>query len=557
MDNAIVRRQLELIQRYTSQLHRSMEDGSYYRQSFLRRRAQVRRVTRLYRKLIGPLGPAKLHTALAAAGTLAILASCTALTGGQPPTVSFVDAVVHVVAGQSVTFTAQALDPEESDIQFTWSVDGEEQSGFTGPTFDYIFNATEDRDFTVAVSVSDGRNDPVTEEITVQVQVLDGIGADGQTLFGAPVTGISLGTDRTFAGAPGFADLDGDGDADLHFAAIPTDLVEGDYDIYNSTDPNNPTFYRVGNSAGSLTTGEAFALTGLSAVEAVNAYLTLGNNEEYVFDRVNTHPAFADVDGDGDLDAVVQTSYVIDRYGPYLVEFKRLRFLENTGSASAPQFSAPSGIPIEGDTGVTGGVFLYGGLTPVDIDGDGDLDFIGLGGVNDPYDETSVYVFGVLFVENVSDSLRVATPDWLIGYSGLYAYGEDATEYLSDSAFMDVDADGDYDLVVALVGDSSAFSSTDTYYAKFRVIPNQGTAAVPDFVVADVAVNQGGLGDSIEVTAIGDLYRPLAIPADVDGDGDTDLVTGVRHSYSGDSGTSANYQGTIIRYTENRDIDFE
>ncbi len=562
MDNAIVRRQLELIQRYSSQLHRAMEDGSFYRQSFLRRRAKVRRITRLYRKLIGPLGPAKLHTALAAAGTLAILASCTALTGGQPPTVSFVDAAVQVVAGQSVTFTAQALDPEERDILYTWSVDGLEQAGFSGPTFDYLFNVTEDRDFLIAVSVSDGRNDPVTEEITVQVQVLDGSGAGGQSQFGAPVTGISLGSGWTFAGMPGFADLDGDGDPDLHFAGLATALYNyGDYDYYSLTDPYNPSFRIVDNDGGSLVAGVAEPLTGLPAVETVNQTLTLGSGEGYVYSRLNTRPAFGDVDGDGDLDAVVQTSYVIAGEGYYPAEFQQLRFFENTGTDTAPQFNTPVVVPIQGDTGDTGSLYLYGGLTAADVDGDGDVDFLGLGGVNDYSNDPPIDVFGLVFVENVEGALRVATPAWLVSAQDLYAEGDDSAEYLSDSAVLDIDGDGDYDLVVALVGDYDAFSPTDptygAYYSKFRVFPNEGTAQEPDFAVSSVVVNQSGLGASVEVVEIGDLYRPIAIAADVDGDGDIDIVTGVRHSILGDSGVPSFFQGSMIRYTENRDIDFQ
>ena len=83
------------------------------------------------------------------------------------------------------------------------------------------------------------------------------------------------------------------------------------------------------------------------------------------FDGVNvgfsSAPSFADLDGDGDLDAVVG---VVDG---------TLHYFENTGTALAPAFTARTGAanPFNGvDVGYTG--------TPsfADLDGDGDLDAI-------------------------------------------------------------------------------------------------------------------------------------------------------------------------------------
>ena len=70
-------------------------------------------------------------------------------------------------------------------------------------------------------------------------------------------------------------------------------------------------------------------------------------------------PSFADLDGDGDLDAVVG-----ERYGT-------LRYFKNTGSATAPDFAEQAGAanPFNGvDVGDLAAPSF------ADLDGDGDLD---------------------------------------------------------------------------------------------------------------------------------------------------------------------------------------
>ena len=72
-------------------------------------------------------------------------------------------------------------------------------------------------------------------------------------------------------------------------------------------------------------------------------------------------PSFADLDGDGDLDAVVG-------------EFDgHLLYFENTGSATAPAFTARTGA-----ANPFNGVDVGNFSTPsfADLDGDGDLDAV-------------------------------------------------------------------------------------------------------------------------------------------------------------------------------------
>ena len=72
-------------------------------------------------------------------------------------------------------------------------------------------------------------------------------------------------------------------------------------------------------------------------------------------------PSFADLDGDGDLDAVVGE------------DDGNLNYFENTGSATAPAFTARTGAanPFNGvDVG------YYSTPSFADLDGDGDLDAV-------------------------------------------------------------------------------------------------------------------------------------------------------------------------------------
>ena len=185
----------------------------------------------------------------------------------------------------------------------------------------------------------------------------------------------------------------------------------------------------------------------------------------------SARPTFADIDGDGDLDAFVGT-----------YNDAGMLFLRNTGSATAPAFTEPSTNPF-GLANVG-----YGGA-PVfaDIDGDGDLDsFSGVQNGN------------VVFFANT-------------GTAGAPAFGSPSTNPfgLADvgnrahPAFADLDADGDLD----------AFVGNDFQTLYFA---NSGTSNAPAF--AAPATNPFGLG------LVG--FSPSATFADLEGDGDLDALVG-------------------------------
>jgi len=189
------------------------------------------------------------------------------------------------------------------------------------------------------------------------------------------------------------------------------------------------------------------------------------------------NPTFADIEGDGDMDAFV------GEYNGGMV------FFRNDGTRNMPVFDFPISNPF--DLSI---VREYAHPTLVDIDGDGDLDlFIGRGGYYHAGEK--------FFFENTGTS---AIPDFaapIINPFGLdYSNG-----YRASPTFADIDDDGDQD---AFVGESDG----NTLF--FR---NTGTANNPVFAAA--RTNPFGLSDAAGFDA-----NPAFV--DIDGDGDLDAFVG-------------------------------
>ena len=129
---------------------------------------------------------------------------------------------------------------------------------------------------------------------------------------------------------PSFADLDGDGDLDA---------------IVGEIDGNLHYFENTGSATAPAFTEQTGAANPFDGVDV----------------GVTSAPSFADLDGDGDLDAVVGENDGI------------LNYFENTGSATAPAFTEHTGA-----ANPFNGVDVGGLSTPsfADLDGDGDLDAV-------------------------------------------------------------------------------------------------------------------------------------------------------------------------------------
>jgi hypothetical protein len=186
-------------------------------------------------------------------------------------------------------------------------------------------------------------------------------------------------------------------------------------------------------------------------------------------------PALADLDRDGDADLLA---------GEDLGAF---RYFENTGTAIAPAFVARTGVanPLDG-------LEVGGGARPAfaDLDADGDPDLLA-GRLAGDFD----YFANTGDAENPLFAASIANP------FGLTRVGSE-----SAPALVDLDADGDFDLVVGRASGS------------FVSFENTGSATSPAFLELT------GFANPLAGVDLGDLSTPAL--ADFDADGDLDVVAG-------------------------------
>lgn len=198
-------------------------------------------------------------------------------------------------------------------------------------------------------------------------------------------------------------------------------------------------------------------------------------------------PTLGDLDGDGDYDMLAGE---LDYTNPYALG--SLSYYENTGTATNPQFSTPVDNPFNLTTDTLNADILVPVMA--DLDGDGDLDIIA-GGSG---------FYGLALFENTGTA---QAPSFAIPV--LNPFGLNDTTYLASPVVVDIDDDGDLDVI------------TTGYYGNFSFFENTGSATTPTFGTPQV--NPFGLTQA--------YYFAFATAGDVDWDGDIDLIVG---EYYGD-----------------------
>lgn len=181
--------------------------------------------------------------------------------------------------------------------------------------------------------------------------------------------------------------------------------------------------------------------------------------------------AFTDMDGDGDLD-LWTIRWNFPDHGP-------LRYFENVGTSQSPQFDTAQVGPYGLDS------LTYLNIDFADLDDDGDQDL--LSGIFDFHENIGNATIPQ-FNAPIHDPFGLARADF----------------YVSNN-LVDLDADGDYDLLVA-----------QSYYGNFVYYENVGTATSPQY---PSSVNDPfGLYTGIY------NVRFMSVE-DLDGDGDYDILT--------------------------------
>ena len=269
---------------------------------------------------------------------------------------------------------------------------------------------------------------------------------NGQTTFGPAqenAFGIPTGQETL---VPTFVDIDADGDLDI-FAS-----TYGEFVLFtnsgNATDPIFPT-------------------TPISSPFGL----------EVVTEDIISVGAFADLDGDGDLDFLSS-------------EYSVFYYYENVGTAQDPQYGSPALNPF----GLSSSDEAYVLPTLTDLDGDGDVDLL-VGGYN-----------ATLYYENTGSN---TAPQFGTPLSEPFGIDSTPTNPDDESYLFygagDLDNDGDTDLLQG------------QYYGSLRFLENTGTATAPAF--APPVEQPFGFSPIDEETFV------LPTLGDIDGDGDLDLLT--------------------------------
>jgi hypothetical protein len=249
-----------------------------------------------------------------------------------------------------------------------------------------------------------------------------------------------------FIGSPELVDIDGDGDLDLFSSEFGDDVIY---------------FENTGTST--------------NAVFGPKEYNPVNIPPLAVTDIDERAIKFIDIDNDGDLDLFSGQS-----------NYNEIAYYENTGTPTAPNFPTAALNPF----GLTNSA-TYGGRVAVsfgDLDDDGDFDII-----------SGTYYGNLNYFENTGTASAPAFGLPQLNPMGLIDLG-----YKSNPELIDIDADGDLDIIAG------------EYYGSFQFFENTGTTTAPAF--AAPVENSFGFTN--------DVGNSSPTFGDLDGDGDLDLISG-------------------------------
>lgn len=260
------------------------------------------------------------------------------------------------------------------------------------------------------------------------------------SVFGTSVNSL-IGSDPK----PAFADLDNDGDLDL-LVGIGESLLGG------PTPGITMGFRNTGSRTAPRFTLDSSLVAGIPDI------------------GLNSYPALADMDNDGDLDLLLGR------------DLQTFVYFRNTGTASGPVWTANSTT----FTGIETSTY-WKNPTLFDLDGDGDFDL--LYGTSD----------GTLYYyENVGSRTAPQFSRNTAYFPVIRTAGNAAT-----TSFGDFDGDGDLDMI------------SGDWLGGIQYFRNDGTASSPRFTKTTAPFT------SIDV---GSYSSPKFV--DLDGDGDLDIVSG-------------------------------
>ena len=450
------------------------------------------------------------------------------------------NATVFVAEGSRDVTMVAAADPDAGS-QITYSIVGGADAAlftidpatgavnFAGPPdFEAPADQNGDNDYDIVVQASDGTN---TDVQNLRITVTDVAESGAPILTGLVPTATFL--ENTVNAGPQYLDLDvaftdSDGDYDGGTLTVAGLLTEDRVSVHNEgSGPgqigltgSDVTFEGVliGFLTGGVGTTLSITFNAAATPTAIDALIqnltyanvsdTPGASRNLVinvtdaagndlgaagpvftersgpaspFDGLvlafNGIPAFADLDGDGDLDAVVGETY------------GTLQYFENTGTAAAPVFTQRSGTVNPFD-GVDMGYFSAPSFA--DLDGDGDFDAM-IGDVSGSlnYFENTGTATAPVFTQRTG----AANP-----LDGINVVRQ------SNSDFADLDGDGDLDAVISNAA------------GEFYYFENTGTVTAPVFT------ERTGSANPLDVINVGNVGN--AAFGDVDGDGDLDAVIG-------------------------------